>query len=196
MDALPRTEQGVLRDNMTEMLFCDLPFFERGAVFMFLEHGDRHHKLIHSMKYGLFADPQIGYLLAREAAYDLMQSDFFDGIDVIVPVPLHPRRLRDRGFNQAEWIGKGLSEVTGIPMNTTVLTREVYNDKQATLDKNARQKNVKGIFAVNHPEVLSRCHILLVDDIITTGATLRSCMEALKPIRRRTVSVFGLGKVR
>ncbi len=196
MENMPRTEQAANRNNLTEALFCDIPKFVRGAVFLFLEYGDKYHKLIHEMKYGRFADPHIGYLLGKEAAYEFMPSEFFDEIDVILPVPLHPRRLRERGFNQAEWIGKGLSEVTGIAMEPTLLTRERNNKQQAQTDKTARQQNVAGIFSVNHPEELYHKHILLVDDVITTGSTLRSCMEALKPVRDHKVSVFGLGKVR
>ena len=196
LDSLPRTEQGANRENITEALFCDIRNFQRGAVFLFIEYGDKYHKLIHEMKYGLFADPHIGYLLGKEAAFEFLPSEFFDEIDIILPVPLHPRRLRERGFNQAEWICRGLSEVTGIPMNTTLLTRDKYNSKQATMDKSSRQQNVAGIFSVNHPEELYHKHILLVDDIITTGATLRACIDALKPVRGHKVSVFGLGKVR
>lgn len=195
MHALRRTEQSYLRDNVTEALFCDIPKFVRGAVFFFFEHDDPMHRALHKMKYGRFADPQIAYVLAKEAASDFIQSDFFDGIDVFIPVPLHPKRLRERGFNQSEWICKALSEVTGIPTDTTHLTRVIDNDHQALMAKKEREENVKNIFAVNHPEELYRKHIMLVDDIITTGSTLRSCMTALKPIRGHRVSVFGLGKV-
>ena len=196
MDNLPRTEQGAQRDNLTEALFYDMPKFQRGAVFMFFEHGDKYHKMIHKMKYDKFPNPQIGYLLGREAGYEFLQSEFFDEIDVLIPVPLHPRRLRERGFNQAEWICRGLSEATYLPVESDVLIRKRYNLKQALMDKMERIKNVKGIFAVNHPEKLRGKHVLLVDDVITTGATLRACMETLQPIRGCKVSVFGLGKVR
>lgn len=196
LQSLQRTEQSYLRDNTTEALFCDIPKFVRGAVFFFFEHESPLHRALHKMKYGRFADPHIGYVLAKEAANDFMQSDFFDGIDIFMPVPLHPRRLRERGFNQSEWICRALSEVTGIPTDTTHLTRTKDNDHQALMNKKERETNVKNIFEINHPEELYRKHIMLVDDIITTGSTLRACMTALKPIRGHRVSVFGLGKVR
>lgn len=194
LNSLRRTEQAYLRENTTEALFYDLPKFDHGGVFFFFERGTAIHKALHKMKYELSANPYIGYVLAKEAAYDFIQSDFFDGIDVFIPVPLHPQRLHDRGFNQSEWICKGLSEVTGIPTDTTHLSRVINNPRQALMDKKEREANVKGLFSVNHPEELYRKHIMLVDDIITTGSTLRSCMEALKPIRGHRVSVFGLGK--
>ncbi len=195
LNTLPRTEQAAHRGNLTEELFYDVPAFQRAAVFFFFKHGDKYHQLLHSMKYGRFADPAIGYILAKEAAYDFMQSDFFDAIDVIIPVPLHPIRLRERGFNQAEWIAKALAEATSIPMKSTLLTRIRHNEHQARLAKNERKMNVRNLFALNHPEELYHKHILLVDDIITTGETIHACIEALKPARDCKISVFGLGKV-
>ena len=193
--SLPRTEQSFMRDNLTEMLFCDNKKFRKGAAFLFFDQDSPVQRALHQMKYGRFADPYIGYTLAKEAAYEFLSSDFFDGIDVLLPVPLHPRRLRERGFNQSEWICRALTEVTGIPTDTFHLTRQINNEHQARLGKE-RNENVKGIFAVTHPEDLYHKHLLLVDDIITTGATLRACMEALKPVRGHHVSVFGLGKAR
>lgn len=196
MHQLPRTEQAEQRDNVTEALFCHEPKFERGAAFLFFLKDSPVQHVVHKMKYGLFADPKIGYVLAKEAACEFMQSDFFEGIDLLIPVPLHPKRYRERGFNQAEWIGKGISEVTGIPMDTTHLTRTHNNAHQARTTGRKRTENVKDIFTVNHPEELYNKHVLIVDDIITTGATMLACMDVLRPIRKCRYSVFGIGKTR
>ena len=196
LTALPRTEQASQRGNMTEGLFYHEDKFVRGAAFLFFEKDAPIQNLLHKMKYGLFANPQIGYALAKEAAFDFMQSDFFDGIDVLLPVPLHPQRLRERGFNQSEWICRGLSEVTGIPMDTTHLIRIHNNAHQAQTAGKKRTDNVKNIFAVNHPEELYNKHVLIVDDIITTGSTLQACIDVLRPIRKCRFSVFGIGKTR
>ena len=193
---LPRTEQVIMRGNSTEMLFDDIKNFRQGAAFLFFDKDSPVQNALHQMKYSRFANPQIGYVLAKEAAYDFLQSEFFEGIDIILPVPLHPKRLRERGFNQSEWIARALSEATKIPMETDILIRQKDNEHQARLIRTDRNKNVKGIFAIHYPEYLYHKHILLVDDIITTGATLRACIEALKPARGHKVSVFGLGKVR
>ncbi len=194
--SLPRTEQAYMRGNITEDKFVQVKQFARGAAFLFYEHGSSFQNAIYEFKYGRFANPHIGYALAKEAAYEFMQTDFFDGIDLILPIPLHAKRLNERGFNQAEWIAKGLSDATGIPMDSTYLTRVVNNEHQAREHGRDRKKNVHGIFAVNHPEELYRKHLLLVDDVITTGSTLLSCMDALQCVRGRTVSVFALGKSR
>ncbi len=191
---LPRTEHAILRNNMTEDLFGDIPRFCRGASFVFCEKGTPVQAMFHRMKYK--RQPEIATVLAREAAYDYLHADFFEGIDLIVPIPLHPKRLRQRGYNQSEYIAYALSEATGIPCDTTHLTRIRNNPQQALMRGEARERNVQGIFAVNHPEELYRKHILIVDDLITTGSTIRSAMTALKVCRGMTYSVFSLGKAR
>lgn len=191
---LPRTEQATLRANQTEELFADSPRFQRGAAFLFFDKGADVQRLIHKMKF--HEQPRIAYDLAREAAYDFMQADFFDGIDLIIPIPLHPRRLHERGYNQSEWIARALSEVTGIPVDTTHVLRIRNNPQQALQSAKDRQTNVEGVFAVNHPEELYRKHILIVDDLITTGSTIRACIKAMKPCRGAQFSVFAIGKAR
>lgn len=191
---LPRTEQCALKANMTEELFCDLPRFQRAAAFLFFDKGADVQRLVHKMKF--HEQPRIAYDLAREAAYDFMQADFFDDIDLIIPIPLHPRRLRERGYNQSEWIARALSEATGIPVDTTHVRRIRNNPQQALQKARDRAANVEGVFAVNHPEELYRKHILIVDDLITTGSTVRACIRAMHPCRGARFSVFALGKAR
>ena len=190
--ALPRTEQHFERFNSTEELFLDRKRFVRGGAYLFFEKQAPVQQLILEMKF--MHRPEIGYELAKLATKEWKYAYFQAGFDVIIPVPLHPHRLRERGYNQAEWIARGLSEGWDIPMDTTHLTRVVDNKHQASLRGKDRYQNVKGIFEVNHPEELYRKHILLVDDVITTGATLLACMNALSPVRGRKVSVFALGK--
>ena len=204
MRSLPRTEQAAIRENSTEMSLWGearsraaakkVMHLERAAAFLFFEKDHPIRRVIHAMKY---ADrPEIGTALGRQAAIEMQYADFFDEIDVIIPVPLHPKRFRERGFNQSEWICRGLTDVTKIPTDTTHLVRILNNDQQALSAGNERQKNVKGIFAVVNPRDLYGKHILLVDDIITSGATLLACMDALKSVRGRRISVFALGKTR
>ena len=189
---LPRTEQAVLRQNETEMTLA-VPL-ERAAAFLFYEKEHPVQQLVHTMKY---ADrPEIGYQLGRQAAIEFQQADFFEGIDLIVPMPLHPRRMRERGYNQAEYIARGISDVTGIPMDTTHVTRERNTPKQALQTGEERKHNVADAFAVNHPEQLYHKHILVVDDLITTGETMRSCLKAMKKFRGAKLSVFALCKAR
>jgi ComF family protein len=210
--SLPRTEQAELRQNETEMALAGVnPFYvrdagqqmvraqkamhlKRAAAFLFFEKEQPIQDVIHKMKYA--DQPMIAYRLGREAAMEMQYADFFDEIDVIIPIPLHENRLRSRGYNQSEYIARGLSEVTGIPLDTTHVTRIKDTPKQAQQKGADRKANVADAFAVNHPEQLYHKHILLVDDLLTTGETMRSCLKAMKRFRGAKFSVFALCKAR
>lgn len=192
INCLPHTEQAAQRDNNTEQLFYKEEQFSRGAAFLFFQKNSVVQDIVHAFKYG--HRPALAYRLAHAAAMDFMQADFFDEIDVIVPVPLHPRRLRQRGYNQSEWIARALGDATGIPVDTSHVLRVRNNPKQALKHGKDRATNVADIFQVNHPEEWYRKHILLVDDVITTGSTLLSCMQAMHVCRGCRISVFALAR--
>ncbi len=194
LDSLERTEQFALRDNLTEDLFAMNKQFERGAAFCFYDKHDTVSNLIQKAKYS--RQPEINLFLAHLAAQDGLLSDFFDDIDVIIPIPLHPRRYRKRGYNQSDYIAQGLSDVLHIPIDTTHVTRIRNNPQQALTIGKERERNVENIFEVNHPEEMYRKHILIVDDVITTGSTIRSCMDAMSAFRGARFSVFALAKAR
>ena len=202
--SLPLTEQDQLLQNSTEMAVTGQPkdivaamkamHLRRAAAYLFFEKDTPVQDMIHRMK---FADqPLIGYQLGREAALAFQYSDFFDGIDVIIPMPLHPRRLRERGYNQSEYIARGISEVIGCPVDTTHVTRIRHTPQQALQRGDERHHNVADAFAVNHPEQFYRRHILLVDDLITTGETMRACLRAMRRFRGATFTVFALCKAK
>lgn len=192
--ALHRTQQATLRDNITEDFFADMPQVIQAGAFLFYQKQSPEAHLLYRSKYGSNARPQIAYFLAKQAAQEWLDSGFWDDIDVIIPVPLHRRRFRQRGFNQSEWIARALSEVTHIPMDTTHVTRIINNPHQASMSGQRRQQNVADIFTVNHPEELYRKHILLVDDVMTTGSTFRSCLTAMKAFRGCHFTIFALAK--
>ena len=202
--SLPRSEQAELRQNSTEMVLSGKKSdivgamkamrLERAAAFLYFEKDHPIRELIHRMKY---ADkPDIGYQLGRQAAMEMQYADFFDEIDVIIPIPLHPKRLRSRGYNQSEYIARGISDVTGIPVDTTHVTRIRNTPKQALQSGAGRRENVMDAFAVNHPEQMYHKHILLVDDLITTGETVKSCLRAMRMFRGARYTVFALCKAR
>lgn len=188
---LPRTEMAAHRDNRLEQLFWDIPKLQRGAAFCFYRHGETFRKLVLRVKYN--NQPLLGQYLAELAAREFLPTHFFDGIDLIVPVPLHPKRQRKRGYNQAEYIARGLSNITSIPLDTTHLKRIVNNPTQTKRDASERAQNTKGIFTVEMPANWRGKHILLVDDIVTTGSTIRSCIKVITPIQGTTISIFSLG---
>ena len=199
---IPRTEHALLEQNGIDLLFLELinkqrrtVRYERGASFAYYnrDRGMALRTLIERGKYGAHPNPQIFYFLGRLAAQAYIDSDLFDDVDYLVPVPLHPRRLRERGFNQAEWICRGMSEVLHIPMDTEHLVRVRNNPHQSQSRFEKRADNVENIFAVRYPEEWKDRHVLLVDDVITSGSTMFACMRMLMPIRGCRVSAFSLG---
>ncbi|MBR1786812.1 MAG: ComF family protein [Paludibacteraceae bacterium] len=189
--ALPRTEHYKFRNNKVEMLFWDISKLQRGGAFCFYEHGSDFRRLIHLAKY--YGRPQIGEYLGSLAAEEYQKNGFFDGVDLLVPVPLHPKRQRQRGYNQAEHICKGISKITGIPVDTTHLVRTKNNESQTHKTTEQRRLNTENIFQVRQPQAWRHKHIMLIDDVITTGSTIHACIKVITPIIGTRISVFALG---
>ncbi len=198
----PTTEHATLPDNGVDMLFHELikkdghvVHYQQGAAFAYYnrQRGRLFRQLIEKGKFGLRPRPEIFQQLGKIAACDYINSDLYEDIDILVPVPLHPRRLRQRGFNQAEQICIGIQAVTHIPIDTQHLLRIRNNPHQSHTLFDKRMQNVQNLFHVTHPEEWKGKHILLVDDIITSGATLFECMKAITPVRKVQISVFALG---
>lgn len=202
LDSIARTEHMLLEQNGIDLLFLEhiqkqrrTVRYERGAAFAYYnrDRGKVIRQLIERGKYGARANAEIFYALGRLVAQENLDSDMWDDVDYLVPVPLHPRRLRERGFNQAEWICRGMSEVLHIPVDTSHLVRVKNNPHQSRSQFDRREKNVEDIFAIRYPEEWKKKHILLVDDVITSGSTMFSCIKHTTPIRGCRVSVFSLG---
>ncbi|MCQ2348364.1 MAG: ComF family protein [Paludibacteraceae bacterium] len=193
---ISRTEQALNRDNETEQLFSSKRHFAWGGCWAFYRKDSSFQQLIHAAKFGAIANPLIMQQLGRVAAMEWEETGFFEDIDVIVPIPLHLRRLRQRGFNQAEYICRGLSEVLKIPMDTEHLTRERNNRHQSRSTRAERQQQVQQLFRVNHPEEWYEKTILLVDDIVTTGSTIGAAIDALQEVYGCHIVVFALAKAK
>ncbi len=202
LSKLPRTEHHLLRDNNVEMLLSDLfdrprkRWYDRRFVCggAWLRYNDDVAKIIHSGKF--FECPELLEYLGRQAAIEWQQSGFFNGIDLLVPVPIHPRRLNDRGYNQSEYICRGMASILRLPIDTTTIYRIKDTEKQSQLNDEERKKNVEHAFHIPEPERWHKKHILLVDDVITTGATIRNCLKEITPIRSCRISVFSLAIAR
>ena len=188
---IPRTNYHLQPENPVEQLFWGRCLIERAAAFSYYAKGSRIRNLIHKLKYqGI---KEIGYELGRIYAGSLKSSGFTADIDVIIPVPLHPSKKRIRGFNQSEYISSGISDVTGVPVNTYSLVRKVISATQTTRSRFDRWTNVEGIFRVEDAEAIKGKHILLVDDVITTGSTVESCVNELLKVENVKVSVVAIG---
>lgn len=130
-------------------------------------------------------------------ADELEGTDFFEGVDCLIPVPLHPERLRKRGYNQSEWLARGIASRNGIPVCTDVLYRLRNNQTQTHKTAFERRTNTEGLFGLTpQSDRLIHRHVMLIDDVLTTGATLEACGEALSAIEGIRISILTLAWTR
>jgi len=184
---LPRTGYERYPDNpLAQTFYGRVNIHAVTACYFFAKSGKVQH-LIHQMKYK--GNKEAGTFLGKQLGESLKDAPLFQGIDVIIPVPLHPRRERHRGYNQSLIIAQGISEVTGIPVGSQYLFRMKYNESQTHKTAEERYNNVKGIFELRRQEELKGKHVLLVDDVLTTGATLESCAHQLESVPGITISI-------
>lgn len=177
--------------NPVAALFLGKVEIENASAFLRYEKGGHVQSLIHDLKY--HHGKKAGMLLGRLAALDYLESGGFEGVDLLLPVPLHPQKQRRRGYNQAEWIAKGIASVVPLPIDTTSLRRIRKTDTQTHRPLYQRWKNVQDVFTLTDRASLQNKHVLLVDDVITTGSTLAACAETLLKAPGIRVSVFGIG---
>ena len=187
---IPRTNYHKLEDNPVAQLFWGRCMIEKAAAFSYYNKGSRIRNLIHYLKYK--GVREIGYELGRIYGLSLKASGFTDDIDLIIPVPLHPAKKRIRGFNQSETISMGIADVAHLPLDVKSLARTIVSVTQTKRSRYERWTNVEGIFQVVDPLSISGKHILLVDDVITTGSTIESCTNALLKFEGVKVSVVAL----
>ena len=189
---LPKTNNFDEINNIGEVLLAGRFPFEAVASFAFFTKQGLLQSLIHDLKYN--NKPLIGNLLGSLFGKDLLGSDFLNPIDVIVPVPLHSKKLLIRGYNQAEAFAQGISKATSIPVSVGELIRAINNPTQTKRSKTQRWENVKGIFEVTNTDVFQNKHVLLVDDVITTGSTLEACANALLECHNVKISIATIGE--
>lgn len=170
--------------------FVGLHPVARAAACFHYQKGAKVNQILFDLKYR--DNPHVGYVLGRFMAAQLPRS-FFDGIDMIIPVPLSRSRYWKRGYNQSEWLARGLSDKTGIPVCCGAVRRCRDNPTQTRLDRWGRMENVYSLFGLtDRSGLLTGCHVLLVDDVFTTGATLLSLCDALSEVSGIRFSILTL----
>jgi len=188
--ALPTTRLRGESGNPVERIFWQDFKPVRATAYMFYHPGSDSGLIIKRLKYN--GRRALGPLLGRLAAQQLEGTDFFDGVDCIIPLPLARRRQRQRGYNQSEEIAKGVAQISGLPIETDAARRIVDNPSQTGFNREERRANVQGIFRITKPEKLRGRHVLIVDDVITTGATLTSFALALLEVEGVSVSILAV----
>jgi ComF family protein len=193
--ALPRTgfAQQPYDNEMAKRFYGRLPI-ERAAALFYYEAGSEASRIIHAMKY--FHHPEIGRIMGRMMAEEMSPHHFFDGVDALVPVPLAKKRQRERGYNQSEEIAKGVSEVTGIHVETGIVRRKHFESSQTNKTQAQRLSNVENSFELVDATKASGKHLLIIDDIVTTGSTIWACSRPVTEICNCRISVLSIGVVR
>ena len=189
MSKLPKIEKLHLEE--IEKVFWGKVEIERATSYIYYHKNSPYNNIIHYLKYKNRPEP--GERLAFIAAKEIAETGFFDGIDAIIPLPLSKKKLKERSYNQCDYIAAGISRATGIPVLKGAVVRTTANETQTHKNRDERWKNVEGIFALDRPQDIEGKHVLLVDDILTTGATLASCAKTIQAGCNCRISVFTLG---
>jgi ComF family protein len=135
---------------------------------------------------------ELGAEIGKHFAIDLMQSEVFSSVDIVCPVPLHPSKEKKRGYNQSWWIASGIARQMQKELSADNLKRVTATETQTRKSRFERWQNVEGIFELSDPEAFSGKHVLLVDDVVTTGSTLEACAQTILSQTGAKVSIVTL----
>ncbi|HEX8607121.1 MAG TPA: phosphoribosyltransferase family protein [Pedobacter sp.] len=171
------------------MFWGRLPLTHATAQYYFTRRS-AIQKLMHELKYR--GNKELGLYLGRLMGQQLQASNRFRYLDALVPLPLFPAKERKRGFNQAELLCRGISEVTGTPVLTSVVIRTTNTESQTKKNRLERWENMKGRFVLTNKDIIQGKHVLLVDDVVTTGATLEACGKVILDARDTRLSIATL----
>ncbi|MCK5775195.1 MAG: ComF family protein [Bacteroidales bacterium] len=187
---LPKTFFHKDKNNPLFQLFWGRIPIEMISSLYFFNKGNKVQNLIHLFKYK--NRPDIGIYIGQRYGGDLIESEKLADLDLIIPVPLHESKQRIRGYNQAEKFAVGLSLSMKIPVDSTSFIRNTATETQTKKSKIERWENVKNKFSVTNEDKIQGKHILLVDDVITTGATLEACAQILLQIPNVRISLASI----
>jgi ComF family protein len=188
---LPKTNFHLQPDNRLEQFLAGRIPFQHIAAYAHYVKGGRIQQIIHELKYN--HNPHIGRFIGELCGENIESSNFISTIDLIVPVPLHPKKQKKRGYNQSLEICKGISSITGIPIDNETLIRTINNPSQTKNSRFDRWKNVENIFSLTNESTFENKHILLVDDVITTGSTIESCAKEILRSKNCQISIYAVG---
>lgn len=184
---LPYTDFHLHRENPVAKQFWGRIPLHTAMALLYFSKESKTQNLMHQLKYK--NQPQIGFLLGEMIGERLLTSGLHQNYDYIVPVPIHEKRLRSRGYNQSEYIANGIAQALKIPVKTKVVIRYKETKSQTKNERFERFQNLENVFMVLQPMAITGKHILLVDDVITTGATLEACANTLNQHKPSYISL-------
>lgn len=184
---LPLTNSHLEKDNLVERIFWGRITIEKACSFVYFKQDGIVQNIMHHFKYKGKKD--IGNVFGALFANELIDSEFISSIDLIVPVPIHAKKRAIRGYNQSDHIAEGLSKGLNIPWNGKVVKKVIDTESQTKKKRYERWKNVEKVFKVLDPEFIQGKHILLIDDVLTTGSTLEACGNSILKVTGTKVSI-------
>ena len=188
---LPRTDfANDLYENMMAKLFWGQIKLEKATALFYYEPHAETAQILYELKYK--NHPEIGVVMGRMMAKELMKSGLFEDIDALVPVPLAKKREHERGYNQSLELAKGVCEVTGLPIANLVIRRTKFVGSQTKRGRWERNENVEHVFELVDDNISDQ-HLLLIDDVVTTGATVIACAKEMQKASNVKISVLALG---
>ena len=184
---LPLTNHHLNPENEAFKKFYGRIPLEYASALLYFHKKGMVQELIHNLKYK--GHEEIGTILGNWYSDDLKNVAILNTVDVVIPVPLHKKRLKERGYNQVTNFGLAFSENFKIPLNNQILIRKVYSKTQSKKNLLSRTEGIEAVFDVVYSEEDKDKHFLLIDDVLTTGATLEACSRALLKIPGAKISI-------
>lgn len=187
---LPVTSFTNEKGNLVEKIFYGRVLVQEAtSLFYFLKKG-KVQQLIHELKYN--KQQQVGTFIGDWLGEEILESERFKTIDCIIPVPLHKKKQKQRGYNQVTTFGQSLSQKLNIPFYENVLVKTTSTKTQTKKLRLDRWKNAEHQFNIQNIELIENKHVLIIDDIITTGATLEACILSIKNAKNSTISIASM----
>jgi len=190
IDKLPETNFHFHSNNPVEKIFWGrLPLVSATSHMYFTKDSLLQH-LLHLFKYN--GNKEIGYYFGRCMGKSLLQSNCFLHVDALIPLPLHPKKEKLRGYNQAAVLCDGIAEITRIPVLKNAIIRPLSTETQTHKNRIRRWQNIEGKFLLADRGTISNKHVMLIDDVVTTGATIEACGQELLQVDGLRLSIATL----